>query len=143
MANNRATMPYMALELNKLTTSVDALGTNAARRLEELGERLPAAETLLRAIGVADAELRRKVELAIIRRWGGAIPTDEAVDAVVQLPAHPERLNIIAADGSQIYPDRHEVALYYLINVGSIVFRHGLPEAPRCSSAPEVFYEDE
>jgi hypothetical protein len=132
----------MALELNKLTTSVDALGTNAARRLSELGERLPVAERVLRTIGVADAELRRKVELAIIHRWGGAIPTGEAVDGVIPLPSHPERLNVIAADGSQIYPDRHEVALYYLINVGCIVFRHGLPDAPLCSSLPQVFYED-
>jgi hypothetical protein len=142
MANNRATMPHMALELNKLTTSVDALGTSAAKRLAELGERLPAAERVLQAIGAADAELRRKVDLAVIHRWGGAIPTGEAVDGVVPLPPHPDRLNVIAADGSQIYPDRHEVALYYLINVGSIVFRHGLPEAPRCSSLPQVFFED-
>lgn len=132
----------MALELNKLTASVDALGTSAAKRLAELDERLPAAYKLLETIGVADDELRRKVKLALIHRWAGAIPTDEAVDGVVPLPPHPERLNVVAADGSQIYPDRHGVALYYLINVASIVFRHGLPEAPQCSSQPQVFYED-
>jgi hypothetical protein len=49
---------------------------------------------------------------------------------------------VLAADGSQIYPDRHGLALYYLINVGSIVFRHGLAQAPLARSQPKVFYED-
>jgi hypothetical protein len=96
----------------------------------------------LDAIHVADEALRAKVRAALKLRWAGAIPTDEAVDGAFPLPPHPARVNILAADGSQIYPDRHGVALYYLINVGSIVFRHGTGEAPQTRTAPEVFYED-
>jgi hypothetical protein len=132
----------MALELNKLTQQVDDLGANAAQRLAELAERLPAAHAMLNAIGIADDELHRKVLAALHFRWAGAIPTGEAVNDSFPLPPHPPRVNIVAADGSQIYPDRHGVALYYLINVGSIVFRHGLAQAPSTRSQPEVFYED-
>ena len=132
----------MALELNKLTQQVDALGANAAQRLAELSERLPAAHAMLNAIGVADDELHRKVQAALNFRWAGAIPTAEAVNAAFPLPPHPARANVVAADGSQIYPDRHGVALYYLVNVGSIVFRHGLAQAPSTHSQPEVFYDD-
>lgn len=132
----------MALELNKLTSSVDALGANAAKRLAELNERLPVAEALLKTINAEDDELRKKIEAAGRFRWAGAMPTGEAVSATFPPPSHPARANIIAADGSQIYPDRHGVAMYYLVNVGSIVFRHGLPDAPSTSSAPQVFYED-
>ena len=132
----------MALELNKLTHAVEDLGANAAQRLVELEERLPAAQAVLDAISVADDELHRKVNAALNFRWAGAIPTDEPVNAAFPLPPHPARLNVIAADGSQIYPDRHGVSLYYLVNVGSIVFRHGLPEAPSTASQPEVFFED-
>jgi len=132
----------MALELNKLTHAVEALGANAAQRLNELGERLPMAYAALNAIGLADDELRRKVRAALQARWAGAIPTDEPVNAAIPLPPHPPRANIIAADGSQIYPDRHGVALYFLVNVGSIVFRYGLPHAPSTASRPEVFYEE-
>ncbi len=132
----------MALELNKLTQQVDALGANAAQRLAELSERLPAAHAMLNTIGVADDGLHRKVQAALNLRWAGAIPTGEAVNAAFPLPPHPARVNVIAADGSQIYPDRHGVALYYLINVGSIVFRHGLAQAPSTLARPEVFYED-
>src|SRR3989338_2222962 len=120
----------MALELNKLTESVQALSANAAQRLTELGERLPAALAVLNAIGLADDELRRKVDAALKLRWAGAIPTDEPINASFPLPPPPARAHVLAADGSQIYPDRHGVSLYYLINVGSIIFRHGLAEAP-------------
>jgi hypothetical protein len=132
----------MALELNKLTHTVEALGKNAAHRLADLDERLPAARATLHAIGQADDELHRKINAALKLRWAGAIPTDEAVNSTHPLPPHPARANLIAADGSQIYPDRHGVALYYLLNTGSIVFRHGLNEAPSTASTPEAFYED-
>ncbi len=132
----------MSLELNKLTHAVDDLGRNAAERLADLDARLPAAVATLKAIGRADDELHRKINMALKHRWTGAIPTSEAVDCAQAPPTHPERANIIAADGSQIYPDRHGVALYYLVNTGSIIFRHGLGEAPRTASTPQVYFED-
>ena len=133
----------MALELNKLTKDVNALGQNLAERLAALAEQLPAAQTALVGIGVADEALLRKVAAARQHRWAGAIPTAEAVGESFPLPPAPARYNVIAADGSQVYPDRHGVALYYLINIGSIVFRSGLAQAPSTSSEPEVHYEEE
>ena len=133
----------MALELNKLTKDVNALGHNLAERLAELAEQLPVAQTALDSIAVADEALLRKVEAARRHRWAGAIPTSEAVGEAFPLPAVPARYNVIAADGSQVYPDRHGIALYYLINIGSIVFRCGLPQAPSTASQPEVYYQDE
>ncbi len=133
----------MALELNKLTRDVEALGQNVAERLADLAEQLPAAQAALASIGVADQALVNKVEAARQHRWAGAIPTGEAVNAAIAQPAPPARYNVIAADGSQVYPDRHGVALYYLINIGSIVFRCGLPQAPSTACQPEVFYQDE
>ena len=131
----------MALELNQLTEAVNALSANAAERLAELEAALPLARRRLAEIGVADEALRRKIAKAG-KRWPGAIPTGEAVDARFPLPAHPARVNVLAADGSQIYPDRHGVALYYLINIGSLAFRHGSGEAPRAASRPAVFFDD-
>jgi hypothetical protein len=46
-------------------------------------------------------------------------------------------------DGSQIYPDRHGLAFYFVINVGSIVFRHGSGQAPAVATRPRVYYADE
>jgi hypothetical protein len=132
----------MALELNKLTQEVAALGVNLAERLTDLAERLPIAQASLQAIGPADDLLRRKVAAARRLRWAGVIPTDEPVDAAFPPPPIAQRHTVIAADGSQIYPDRHGIALYYLINIGSIVFRAGLERAPSIGSTPQVFYAD-
>ena len=132
----------MALELNKLTQAVNQLSVNLAAKLTDLEARLPAARAVLRDIGQPDAELRRKVDAALNFRWAGAIPTAEAVDAAFPPPDLAARHTVIAADGSQIYPDRHGIALYYLINIGSIVFRAGLERAPSTASTPQVFYED-
>ncbi|MCC7358742.1 MAG: DNA double-strand break repair nuclease NurA [Anaerolineales bacterium] len=132
----------MALELNKLTQAVNQLSLTLAAKLTDLEARLPIAQAALRAIADPAADLRRKVEAALHLRWAGAIPTAEAVDAAFPPPDLAARHTVIAADGSQIYPDRHGVALYYLINIGSIVFRAGLERAPSTASTPQVFYED-
>ena len=52
-------------------------------------------------------------------------------------------LSIVAGDGSQIYPDSHGIALYYLINIGTIVFRHGSGQAPIVNTYPTVSSEVE
>jgi hypothetical protein len=72
-----------------------------------------------------------------------ALPTEEPLDAVVPLPALPKRFTAIGADGSQIQPDRHGMALYYLINIGSLVYRHGSGETPEAHSIPFLRYLEE
>lgn len=132
----------MALELNRVLPDVGLLSENAAERLAELSGKLPAARERLTAIGVADAALRARVQTVLKMRWAGAIPTEEPVDASYPCPAAPSRFDVLAADGSQIYPDRHGIALYYLINVGSIAFRHGSGQAPDCRTEPRLRYDD-
>ncbi|MBD3305907.1 hypothetical protein GF339_05970 [candidate division KSB3 bacterium] len=59
------------------------------------------------------------------------------------LPACPSPLTVIATDGSQIYPDRHEFASCYLINIGIVVLPYGTRESPMLHSQPRLFYRDE
>ncbi|HLB47961.1 MAG TPA: DNA double-strand break repair nuclease NurA, partial [Anaerolineales bacterium] len=134
----------MALDISKVTRAVNALGESAATYAKELNDRLALARATFNAIAADPAELTRIAdEVSRKFRWAGAIPTRETINGAFPLPQRPARFNVIAADGSQIYPDRHGIALYYLINVGSIVFRHGLSDAPSTASLPEVFFEDE
>ena len=62
----------MALELNKLTKDVDALGQNLAERLAQLAERLPAAQASLTAIGGALGAIVAAIVLGLI--LSGLIP---------------------------------------------------------------------
>lgn len=132
----------MTLELNKIASDVDAMGQTLAERAARLGHSAEEARKILGRIGVADDELRAKIDKAG-DRWPGAVPTLEPVDAAFDLPSHPDRAVVFGADGSQVYPNRHGTALYYVINVGSIAFEHGADGAPSVLSQPRVFYEED
>lgn len=128
----------MTLELNRLTEAVEQMAEAMARREEGFAARLARARQWLEEFAHAGQDLRKSAETA-----GTAIPTDEPLNSVVPAPQAPPRFTAIGADGSTIPPDRHGTALYYLINIGSLVFRHGSGETPVAASEPHLAYRDE
>ena len=132
----------MTLELSKVAARVSDMGRSAAQRASTRASTAPRVRDLLRAHR-ADSELRAKVERAVKLRWVGAIPQAEPLDSAIDPPTLPDRVTLVAADGSQIYPDRHGVALYYVINVGSVVLRLGTGDTPITESEPTVCYDDD
>ena len=133
----------MSLDLAQVVTQVEGLGKQAAQNLAERRRLLPLAQAALQACAQTDPEeLRRRVARAG-PRWRGAAPTDEALLTTFPPPPLPGRLTVIGADGSQIHPDRHAAATYYLVNVGSLVLTHGSDEVPTATSRPMLGYRDE
>ena len=130
----------MTLELNKVTHQVAQLGEHAARRQQLAREAVPEILRLLRTYAT-DAALRELVTAAIKASWTGGIPFGEPIDAAIDPRPLPERFTVVAADGSQVYPDRHGIALYYAINIGSIVLRFGTGEVPLAESEPVICFE--
>jgi len=128
----------VTLELNKLTAQVQAMGQELASRRREYADLVTLARGWLTEYADQGERLRRS-EAASVR---AAIPTGEPFDIPHPLPAIPERFTFIAADGSQIQPDRHGAALYYLINVGSLVYRRGSGETPKAKSEPALGYTE-
>lgn len=132
----------MSLNLPQVLPQVEKLGKAAADRAADLKARIP---RMLQAFEEAGRESLQELTDKISRagdRWPGAIPTQEPLHAVYPAPAHPPRLNILGADGSQIHPDRHSAALYYLINIGSILVAHGSGQAPQTASQPRLVFEE-
>lgn len=127
----------MTLELSRLTGQVRALGEELAARERRYADLVALARRWL--VQYADWGERLRHPARVIR---AAIPTDEPLNAVHPLPAAPKQFAVIAADGSQIQPDRHGAALYYLINVGSLVYRHGTGVAPEAYSEPTLGYTE-
>ncbi len=133
----------MALELNKLTDQVEAMGRALAQRQHAENARIAAARRLLQEYGHVTDELLDKIAVARARdAWRrGAVPLAGRLDLRL-MPMHPPRpATLIAADGSQVYPDRHGLAPYFLVNTGSIILRQGSGEAPSVSSTPQIFFE--
>ncbi len=135
----------MSLELNKLTGQVEKMGQTMAKRRDDFQSRGEQARELLMRQPIVTPELERKIATAReTDEWRrGALPLGPRLDERRTPAVLPEHASLIAADGSQIYPDRHGIAPYYLLNTGSIVFRKGSGQAPLVNSAPEIHFEDD
>jgi len=133
----------MTLELNKVTEQIDEMGRVLAERAKRERKVLQPARELLRLYANDQERLRQVAESEPGQRLRCASPGDEPLDAAFAPADMPQRVTVIAADGSQIYPDRHGLAFYYVINVGSIVFRRGSGQPPGVASRPQLSYAEE
>ena len=133
----------MGIHLPSLLPQMQELGQALYERSLQTSEMIPKAVKALHFTAELDhSDLQSKITKAG-NRWRGAIPTEEALDQTVPPPKTPQSLHVIGADGSQIYPDRHASAFYYLINIGSIVVAHGSGEAPTIQQESRLFFETE
>ncbi len=129
----------MSLDLPNLVPQIQTAGATIAQELAALGQRLPKAVDALRAASRLDTDdLQAKLTRAG-ERWPGAVPTADDLAKSFTPPALQTPLHVLGADGSQIPPDRHASAMYYLINVGSLHYIAGSGEAPSASSTPSLF----
>jgi hypothetical protein len=128
----------VTLELSKLTSQVQTMGRELAGRQNKQADLVALARRWLAEYSDQGERLRHPA-----RAIRAAIPMDEPLDDDYPLPPVPDQFTVIAADGTQIQPDRHGAALYYLINVGSVVYRHGSGEAPEAYSEPTLGYTEQ
>jgi hypothetical protein len=128
----------MSLDLPSLVPQIDAAGAAIAQELGDLAARLPRAVEALRAASEIDPDALQVRLARAGDRWPGAIPTGDSLARTFPPPNLDTPLHILGADGSQIPPDRHAAALYYLINIGSLRYTAGSGEAPIARSAPSL-----
>ena len=128
----------MTLELSGLAEQVRAMGQQLAVREQEYADLVAQARLWLAQYADQGESLCHPA-----RNFHAAIPTQEPLDAEHPLPAVPERFTFIAADGTEIQPDSHELAYYYLINVGCLVYRHGSGQTPEAYSQPTIGYAED
>jgi hypothetical protein len=132
------------IDFQQVSEQVHALGEAAPQRAQKLQEIRQQAHQLLRQYADALPALRQKVELAL--RYDDklrcALPMNEALTAHFESPALPARILLLAADGSQINPDRHEAVQYCLINVGTIQMIIGQATAPAPLIRSTLLYDE-
>jgi hypothetical protein len=142
----------MSVDFQQVRQQVQAMGENALRRLQELGELRQYAAHVLQAnanqheylydkinqAAQADPNLRSARPATVFRDRPA-----ESLDGSFPLPGLPDTAVVIAADGSQIAPDRHAAVNYCLINVGAIQLEMGSPAAPQISITSQLFYDED
>ncbi len=103
------------------------MGSAIVDRQSKLKGDIANAQARLRTQGTVTEDLLAKIKRAQeTDAWRrGAVPLGDRLDDAREAAADVTRAVLIAADGSQIFPDRDAAALYFVINIGTIVFRVG------------------
>ena len=134
----------MPINFQEIRGQVQEMGRQAPGRQTQLKEsRQRALEILKSHEGQLDA-LRWKVEKAntLNPRLRCAFPVGESLILPVPEPDMEKSLVILAADGSQIYPSRHDRVEFGLINVGAIRIVPGGGETPQETIHSELLYDE-
>ncbi|HSJ58093.1 MAG TPA: DNA double-strand break repair nuclease NurA [Anaerolineae bacterium] len=132
----------MTLELSKVAHQIDEMGRALAERAQRQRRTLPAARELLRLFANDQERLREVAASEAGQRLRCASPDDEPLNMAGAPHPLPPKTTVVAADGSQIFPDPHAMAFYYAINIGTIIFRAGSGQAPTVSTVPRLYYQD-
>lgn len=131
-----------------MTLDWGVFGRQALRMGEALAEAAPRRDervaAALAALGShADEAARLNSRLDAGHFAGVAAGMVEHLDYRHGLPDTPAEYTVGATDGSLIEPDRHGVAYYFVVNIGSAVLRYGERSSATLSSEPALGYKPE
>ncbi|MBN2391927.1 MAG: DNA double-strand break repair nuclease NurA [Anaerolineae bacterium] len=133
------------LHIERLKADIDVLSRLAAERKSSREDDVARA---LRWLAEAPAPATLRERLAPVtsgeHNWPGALPAADAPLAarVTVISDPPHGAVVIGVDGSQVYPDSHAVALYYLIQIGGLAFAYD-GSRPRPYSCETLHFKDE
>jgi len=135
----------MPVNFQQIYKRVREIAEGAHENKKILEERRIRARELLAFYSSDLAYLRRKVEMAkesdINIRCAG--PFTDSLTFVFPPPTSVTEATIIAADGSQVNPDRHAAVQFCIINVGVIAMKLNTGMAPQVTVDTELLYGDE
>ncbi|NQU29557.1 MAG: DNA double-strand break repair nuclease NurA [Anaerolineae bacterium] len=135
----------MAIDFQQIYERIKEIGKSAQERKEVLDERRQRALNLLNEYADDLDGLRKKVDTALVQDANirCALPLNENLDMRVPTPALPVDATLIAADGSQIIPDRHAAIQFGLVNVGAIAMQLNSGSTPEVFTDSQLFFGDE
>lgn len=134
----------MPLDFLAVKQQIEQIAAAAPAELARLRALRAKASELLEHNAEQQEALRAKVALAAAEdSWlRAALPTQEALTSTHPLLPAPETATLIAADGSQISPSRHEAVTYFLINLGAIVMLPGSGQAPETQTHSRLHFAE-
>jgi hypothetical protein len=135
----------MPINFQEIYQQIQAIGKGASERRKTLEERRKLARELLATYSNQLDFLRRKVDMAweIDTNLRCAYPLDEILASSYPPPDSVIDATLIAADGSQINPDRHAAVQFSLINVGTISMRLRSGQTTDVSTRSDLLFGDD
>jgi len=135
----------MPVNYQDLYTRIKEIGSGAKERRKKKENAQAQARDLLGYFDSKLGELRSRVDSAKAAdpNVRCAYPLDESLASSYPVPDSVIQATLIAADGSQIVPDRHAPLQYYVINVGAIAMQIGSGDTPEVFTDTEIHMLDE
>ena len=135
----------MPINYQQVYARIREIAAGADETKRTLDEKRELARSLLAAYASELDYLQQKVEAAkaVDSNIRCAIPLDEPLTATYPPPPPVADVTVIAADGSQINPDRHASIQFSIINVGIITMKLHSGQAPEICVETEMLYGDE
>ena len=135
----------MPIDYQQIYGKIKEIAAGARERQKTLDARRAKARELLAAYADQLDVLRAKVDSAkaVDSNLRCALPLNESLASSYPPAASVKDATLIAADGSQINPDRHASVLYSLINIGIIIFRPSSNNAPEVKTYTDLKYGDD
>jgi hypothetical protein len=135
----------MPIDYQQIYTRIKEIGAGARERKKTLDERRVKARDLLTAYNSELDLLRSKVDTAkqADANTRCALPLNENLASHYPPPVSDIQATLIAADGSQINPDRHAAIQFCVVNVGAIQMKLNSGETPEIFTETELLYGDD
>jgi len=135
----------MPIDYQQIYEKIHEIGKGARERKKTLEERRSKARERLNAYASELDFLHAKVDSAkaVDPNIRCASPLDESLVSSHPPPASVIQATLIAADGSQINPDRHAAIQFGLINVGAIIMKLNSGETSELSTDTDLLYGEE
>jgi hypothetical protein len=135
----------MPVNFQEIRRQVKEMGQQAPEREQFLQRLRRQAMDLFQSNASRLGELRRLVEQAaeINPNLRCARPEDENLDFRAPTPSLQSGSTLLAADGSQINPDRHDAVEFSVINVGALRIQPGQGLAPQEITRSHLLYGDD
>jgi hypothetical protein len=135
----------MPIDYQQIYQKIQEIGKGARERKKTLDERQAKARGLLNDYTHALDVLRSRIDAAkaVDQNIRCALPLDEPLASSHPVPVSAIQATLIAADGSQINPDRHAAIQFSLVNVGAITMTLNSGKAPKIDTESELLFGDD
>lgn len=134
----------MPIDFQQVYLRIKAIGAEAQRHQEALRERRTQAQQLFERFADQTSWLQERLQKALRVQpdLRCAIPL-EPLFACYPPPKLEKNYTLLAADGSQITPDRHAQVLFGVVNIGLIELHQGSGETPHILTESHLLFDEE
>jgi hypothetical protein len=134
----------MPINYQEVYSQIRTIGAGAKERRKKKEEAQVQARDLLAYFDSKLDLLRSKVDSAKASdpNIRCALPLDESLASSHPKPDSVVQATLIAADGSQINPDRHAAVQFGLINVGAIIMKLNSGASPEIATESNLLFGD-